>query len=252
VASRAEAIGADAAGVAAAGRSATTGPSLGGAVRAALTDGYYHSWRLVPANIVWAAAAIVLAGATVISPLGVLLLPLLALPTAGVFRVTTRIVRGEAVSFWDAMDAWRSAVRQTLAVGAGAVLAVVVLGTNVVLGLAGESPLGWAIATMAAWGLAVLWLMAWTAWPILEDPERSGIPLRARLRLAALLVLAHPVRIGLLGLGLAIFLVLSTVAIVALVTVSVAFAALVTTRYILPAADRLEAQLRAGNRAVGT
>ncbi|HET7472983.1 MAG TPA: hypothetical protein VFJ71_07650 [Candidatus Limnocylindrales bacterium] len=240
MASRADAVPI---GAPAASRAAPTAPSLGGAVRAALGDFFYHSWRLLPANVVWAVVAMALAAAAVVVPIAIVLVPLLAIPTAGVFRVTTRIVRGSSVSFWDAVDAWRSDVARTLAVGTGVVLALLVLGTNLVIGLGGDSPLGWAIATMAAWGLAVLWLVAWTAWPILEDPERARTPLRLRLRLAALLVLAHPIRIGLLGVGLAAFLVLSTVAIVALVTVSVSFGALVTTRYVLPAADRLEAQL---------
>lgn len=243
MASRAEAI---ATGASEAVPRPATSPTFFGAVRAALSDGYYHSWRLVPANVLWAVAAIGLAVAALAIPLGILLLPLLALPTAGVFRVTTRIVRGVAVSFWDAVDAWRSDLLATLVVGAGAVLLSLVLGTNAVLGLSSDSPIGWGLATMAAWGLAALWAVAWTAWPILEDPGRRGTPLRARLRLAVLLALAHPIRIGALALGLAVFLVLSTIAIVALVTVSVSFSALIASRYVLPAADRLETRLGAG------
>ena len=219
------------------------GPSLGGAVRLALTDAYYHSWRLVPTNIVWAALAVVLATLAWLSPIGIILLPLLALPTAGIFRVTTRIVRGEAVSFWDAIDAWRADVGSTLLIGFAAVATVIVLGANTVTGLESASPVGWALATLAAWGLLALWLMAWTVWPIVADPRRAGTPLRDRLRLAALLVLAHPVRIGAMAAALALFLALSAVAIVAFVSVSVALAALVACRYVLPAADRLELRL---------
>ena len=228
----------------------TTGraPGLGAAIRAALSDGYYHSWRLVPANVVWAMTAIAIAAVGIVTPLAIALVPLLALPTAGVFRVTTRIVRGEAVSFWDAVDAWRTDVGRTLGVGLAFLLAAAVLGTNTILGLGSDSPVGWATATLAAWGLLVGWLLAWTAWPIVVDPARADQPLRARLRLAALLVLAHPVRIGVLGIVLAAFLVLSAIAIVALVTVSFSFAALVATREILPAADRLETELAAAGR----
>ena len=90
-------------------------------------------------------------------------------------------------------------------------------------------------------------------WPgsRLAAPRRSGPrdrPSGDRLRLAALLLLAHPVRIGALGVVLAIFLALSTVAIVALLTISVSFAALVASHFVLPAADRLDAQL---GRSVG-
>ena len=218
-------------------------PSLRGAVRAAFQDGYYHSWRLLPANVVWAVAVVVLLLALLATPLALLLLPLLALPTAGVFRIATRIARGEAVSFWDAVDAWRTDVRATLAAGAGIAAAGVVLTSNVLAGLTGASPLGWALATLAAWGLVALWLLAWTLWPILLDPDRADRPAVDRVRLAGLLVLAHPLRIGGLALAIAAFLVASTVAIVALATVSVALSALVASRFVLPAADRLEARL---------
>jgi hypothetical protein len=219
------------------------GPSVGGAVRQAVTDAYYHSWRLVPANLVWAVTALVLAAVAWLVPIGLILVPLLALPTAGLFRVTTRIVRGGGVSFWDAADAWRIDVVPTLGIGAVGVLAGVVLGANTVMGLASSSPPGWALATMAAWGLVVLWLLAWTIWPILADPSRAATPVRDRLRLAALLVLAHPIRIGALATLLAAFLAFSAIAIVALVSVSMALAALVASHYVLPAADRLEVEL---------
>jgi hypothetical protein len=223
----------------------TTGPSLRGAIASALHDAYFHSWRLLPANVVWAVTAIVLLVANLVTPLALVLLPLLGLPTAGLFRVSTRIVRGESVSFWDAVDAWRLDVRPTLAVSAALVAAALVLSANVTLGITGTSPLGWVLATLAAWGLVALWLLAWTLWPILVDPHRIGRPVRDRIRVAALLVLAHPFRIGALGVALAIFLVASTVAIVALVTISVAHSCLVASRLVLPAADRLEAELAA-------
>jgi hypothetical protein len=185
----------------------------------------------------------VVAVATLVSPLGLLLLPVLAVPAAGMFRVATRIARGDAVSFWDAADAWRADLRPTLGIGAAMVAAALILTGNVAIGLGGASPIGWALATLAGWGLIALWLFAWTLWPILADPRRAGRPTTERVRLAALLLLAHPVRIGALGLTLGVFLVASTVAIVALVTISAALSALIASQFILPAADRLEARL---------
>lgn len=218
-------------------------PSIGGAIRAAAQDGYYHSWRLVPANVVWSVVALSIVGLALIAPPAILLFPLLALPTAGIFRVTTRIVRGDSVSFWDAIDAWRTNALATIGIGAGFAATTIVLGFNVASGLASASLLGWGLATLAGWGLLAAWLLAWTAWPILVDPRHADEPIIARLRLAALLVLAHPIRIGLLGIVLGLFLAVSTLAVVALATVSVAFSALVASRFILPAADRLEARL---------
>jgi hypothetical protein len=218
-------------------------PSLRAALRAAATDFYFHSWRLLPANILWAAVVLgILAAALLLPPL-ILLAPLAALPIAGIFRMATRIVRGESVSFWDGLDAWRGEVRPALALGTGLVVALVVLGFNVVSGLVSDGLLGWALATLAFWGLVAAWLYAWVAWPILLDPARVTSPARQRLRLAALLVLAHPLRVGALGLVLLVLCVASAVAMVPLLTVSVAFSALVSARYVLPAADRLEARL---------
>lgn len=218
-------------------------PSLGGAIRIAAQDGYYHSWRLVPANLVWSVVAIGLAALVLLAPPAILLLPLLALPTAGLFRVTTRIARGEAVSFWDAIDAWRTDALRTIAIGAAFVAAAVVLGFNVISGLTSDSPIGWGLATLAAWGLVATWILAWTVWPILLDPARAEGSMADRVRLAGLLVLAHPIRLGLLGIVLGLFLAVSTLAVVALATVSVAFSALVASELVLPAADRLEARL---------
>jgi hypothetical protein len=226
-------------------RDLPTGPSLGGAIRLAVHDFYYHSWRLLPANVAWSAVALIVVAIAIVSPVAIVLAPVLALPTAGIFRVTTRIARGESVSFWDALDAWRTDILPTLVLGAGLLAATVVLGSNLIAGLSSDSPLSWAFATLAGWGLLAVWLYAWTAWPILMDPARAGRPIAERARLAALLVLARPGRIGGLGILLAVLLVVSAAAVVALATVSVAFAALVASRYVLPAADRLEVVLHA-------
>lgn len=218
---------------------------MGSAIRLAAHDFYYHSWRLLPANVTWSVVALIVVAAVLVSPVAIVLAPVLALPTAGIFRVTTRIVRGESVSFWDAVDGWKVDVLPTLVVGAGFLAATVVLGSNMITGLTSDSPLGWGLATLAGWGLLTAWLYAWTLWPILIDPARADRPTVERARLAALLVLARPGRIGALGIVLAMLLAVSAAAVVALATVSVAFAALVASRFVLPAADRLEVVLRA-------
>lgn len=217
-------------------------PRLGSAVRTAATDFYFNSWRLVPANLLWGAAVVALFVATALLPLAALLAPLLALPTAWIFRMAALIGRDEPASFWDGLAAWRSAV-PVLLLGVAITGCGAVFFANIATGIVSGTLLGWAIATLAFWGLVVEWLLVWTAWPLLFDPTREGRPVRERLRLAALLVLAHPRRIGGLGLVLLAVLALSAVAFIALLTVSLAFAAIVAARYVLPAADRLEARL---------
>ena len=220
-------------------------PSMGGALRAAMSDFYFHSWRLLPANVLWAVTSFALVAAAVLVPILVVFLPLAALPLAGMFGIATRIVRGESVSFRDGTDAWRRELRAVLGLGTGLLVAGTVLAFNVVSGILAGTALGIGFATLAFWGLAGLWLFGWLAWPVLLDPARVDRPVRDRLRLAGLLLLAHPVRVGALGFVLALLLLVGTVAVVALVTVAVAFAALVSSRYVLPAADRLEARLAA-------
>jgi hypothetical protein len=206
--------------------------------------------RLVAANLVWgfALALIVLVG--LVSPLlSVALLPLLALPTAAVFHLAARIVRGEPGSvLHDIAWPYRHAPARWLVVGVGVVAAALILGSNVVSGLGGGEPAGWAVATLAAWGLIVLWCGALVAWPLLVDPSRTTMPLAERLRLAGAVLLAHPLRFAGLALTMAVVVAVSVVLTAAILTISVAFVALVACRSVYPAADRLELVLD-GERA---
>lgn len=223
---------------------APPGPSIGGALRAAFGDFYFNSWRLVPANLVWGVGLIALYAMLLTAPLLALLAaPLLALPTLGLYRLAALAVRGEPVALSDAFDAWRPFGLPALGLGIVAVLTFTVFATNVVIGIASGTMLGWALATLAGWGLLVMGVVLMASWPLLVDPWRSDLSVRRRLRLAVLLALAHPVRLGALAVVVAVLLVVSTVAFAAIVMVSVAYVALVTSRYLLPAADRLEARL---------
>jgi hypothetical protein len=219
-------------------------PSLGGAIRGAFSAFYFNSWRLVPANLAWGAGLIALYGLALGSPVIALMAsPLLALPTIGLFRLAALIVRGEPVALSDAFDAWRTFLAPALALGVAAVLAVTVFATNIVIGITGGGVGGWVIATLAAWGLLVTALLLLAVWPLLVDPWRADLPVRGRLRLAAMLVLAHPVRVVVLALLCGALLVVSTIAFAALIMVGMAFVAVLTTDYLLPAADRLEARI---------
>src|SRR4051794_3974667 len=57
-------------------------PSIPAALRASAVDFFYNSWRLVPANLVWGAAFVAVGLLWLSAPLlGLVLVPLLALPT---------------------------------------------------------------------------------------------------------------------------------------------------------------------------
>jgi len=226
-------------------------PTLGGALRAGASDLFFNSWRAVPVNlavgavlvltlITWANLGIV-AGAAV----SVLAAP----PLAGLFRLGGQATRGLDVNLSDAIDPMREAPAAVLLAGVAFAGAVLVLSANVVTGLLVGGILPWMVSTAAAWGLLATLVLGFAYWPLAVDPSRAGMRPLARARLAALLAFAHPVRLGALTLVLAVILAASTVAFAALVTVSVALCAFTACRYVLPAADRLEAQLAA---AAGT
>lgn len=227
----------------------STGPGLrptpqrlGSAVRASLTDYYFNSLRLVPANVVWGVGAILVVIVGFAWPLGgVVLLPVLALPAAAVFRVAARVVRVEPdVGLHDIAWPYRNAAGRTLALGAAVTATALILATNVVAGIAQGMPAGWVIATLAAWGLVTLWCGALVAWPLIVDPDRAATPLGTRIRLAGALLLVDPIRFGGLGVVVAIVTIVSTVLTAAILTVSVSFVALLACRAVYPVADRLQ------------
>jgi hypothetical protein len=225
-------------------------PSLGGSLRAGAVDLYYNSWRVVPVNLV---LGVGLVGVAILwAQLGALVAALiasvLAWPIAGLFRLGARATRGVGVSLGDALDPVRESPWRLLGIGFGFSAAVLVLATNLVGGLATGGLGPWVLATAAGWGLVAVVSFGFAFWPIAMDPSRASTPWRERARLAALLVLAHPGRVGALALVLTVLLALSTAVVALVLTVTPGFAALVACRFIVPASDRLEASLPGSER----
>ena len=219
-------------------------PSLGSALRRAASDFYFNSWRLVPANLVWAAGLLLLLllAGTGNSLLAAALAPLLAFPTFGLFAMAGMIHRGRGLSTAASFATWRAMWRRILVLGVVLAGAATVFVTNVAVGILRQDVVGIAIATAAAWGLLAMVVLAAIVWPLAADPDRADRPFRDVLKLGALLTIAFPIRFGALTLLLLVILAISTVLFVALLTVGIAFVALLATRYVLPAADRLEAR----------
>ena len=224
-------------------------PSIGRALREAASDFYFNSWRLVPANLVWSALLIVVILGTTIWLPAVLLSALLALPVAGMHRMAALLHRGDPAGFGDFVNGMRKFFGPALLVGSLGVLLAVVFSANVYLGLEIGGVLGWSFSAFALYGDIGLAMFLVAAWPILVDPFREDLPVRSRLRLAALVNLARPGRMFAVTLLIVALLLISTALFAALLTVSVAFVSLVATRYVLPAADRLEG--RETKRVVG-
>jgi hypothetical protein len=221
-----------------ASRVAPPAPRLTRAIRASVSDFLANSWRLVLPNVVWGAGLVGLLALIGISGAGFLLVPVLALPTVGIYRVAALIVREEPVSMADGFTAWRGFGLPALALGALLVAAVAVFGTNLLTGIQNSGVVGWSLATFAGWGLVATAIVTSVVWPLLVDPWRASMRLRDVLRLACLLAIAFPVRFGMLTACLVVFVALSTVAVVVLLSLAIGIAALIATRYVLPAADR--------------
>jgi hypothetical protein len=218
------------------------GGSLPGAFRAAAIDFYYHSVRLVAANVVWglvllAALALGFGGGPLVT---LVVLPLLAVPYAGVMALATLIARDRDVVLSDAWSAYRTHGPLALGIGLATTLGVALLGSNVLIGAAAGGFIGWAFATLAASGILAFWIVGFPAWALLLDPDRRDRPIRERLRLAGLLFLAAPARTAALAFLLLVVLVVATILFAALITIAVAFTSLVAARYLLPLSDRLE------------
>ena len=226
--------------------------SLPGALRRGAVDFYYQSIRLVPANVVWGIVLVALGWAAISLGVWVAIVgaPLLGPPLAGIYRLAGLVSRGRHVVLSDAFAAARElfvpAVLLAAAVGWGLGL----LALNVAVGINASSPLGWGFATLAGWGAVALLIYAVVVWPLIADPARATEPARERARLAGYVVIAAPFRMFGLALVVALLTVVSTIAFAALVTISVAFIALVACHMVLPDADRLVEHLaeRSGAR----
>lgn len=217
--------------------------SIGAALRQSLRDFYFNSWRLAPANLVWGAVLILAILAGPLSLLGAVLFVLLAIPTAGLYRMGALLAREEHAAFSDFLSGMRRFGPMAALVVAGVVALAIVFATNVVIGLQAGNPLGWFMSALALWGLVGLAMFLAAFWPLLVDPDREGLGLRRRLALAGLAVIGRPIRMIALTILLLAVLAVSTVFFAALVIVSVAYVALVSTRVVLPLVDALEARL---------
>lgn len=209
-------------------------------MRGAVSDFYYNSWRLVPANAVWGVMFVAISFATAVWLPAALLVALLAIPVAGIYRMAAQIQRGQPASFWDFVSGMRRYGFAALAIGLAAELLAIAFTSNVFFGLDSGGFLGWTISALALYGDIGLAMFLVAVWPIVVDPLRAGVPLRSRLKLAALVTLARPGRMFALTVLVVAILALSAVLFVALLTISVALVSLIATRYVLPVADRLE------------
>jgi hypothetical protein len=209
-------------------------------VRIAAQDLYYHGVRLVPANVAWGIGLIVTSVVLSRSVLGlVLVLGLLPL-TIGVMGMAATLVRERTLVMGDLVRSIRTEFVPRLALSLAQLALFGVAAIDLVVGLQLGGLIGVVLVVTALYTVMATWVVGVVAWPIVMDPLRVGEPFRRRLRLAVILVVAHPVRFGALAILLAGLLAVGTVLAAAIVTFMVAYTSLVAAHFVLPAADRLE------------
>lgn len=204
-----------------------------------MSDFYFNSWRFLGANILLGAVLVAFVVASLATPWGLLLAVLLVLPAAGTMRMATRLVR----DFHTDLGDFAEIVRRpwpVLGVGLAQLAVIVILVGDILIAAAWRSWPGTFLLIGALYALVALWAYSVVAWPLLLDPERDTEGVRPRLRLALVVFLVHPVRVGLFALLVGALLVLATIVIMPVLTFAVALLWLAIARYVLPVADRIE------------
>ena len=187
-------------------------PRLGAVIREAASDFYYNGWRFFGGNLAFGGMLLVILWLSLGSPWFLPLLFVLAVPAAGIMRMAAQV---ERIGHTD-LDEFTGVLRRpwrVLVLGLLQFALTALLVADIAIGVAWGSWPGTLLLVTAVYGIVVFWCFAVVAWPIVLDPERDGEPVRARLRLALVVLLVHPFRIGgvaiLAGivLGVATFLV---------------------------------------------
>lgn len=215
-------------------------PSLRGTLRAAIGDLSDNAAILAVANLGWAAVLFVAASLLARHPLGVLGLALLILPSAGLMRMATFVVRSGRCRLGDFLDGMRRDTARTLGIGLAQLLLVVLAGADVLIGLGLGGLPGVVLVVGGGYILVAIWIYACVAWPLLIDPLRADVALGARLRLAAILVLARPIPAIGIGVTILVLLVAGTLLLIPIIAFAASLAALLAAHWTLPTADHLE------------
>jgi len=209
-------------------------------IRNAARGLYLNSFRLVPANLAWGVTLILVLYLVRFSPLAALLWLLMIPLSAGLGRMTARLVRDDRATFADWRQGFTREPGRILGIGFVqlALMAVGVL--DITVGSQLPPPLGPFLAVASFYLLLATWVVAFVVWPVVLDPLRADEPILSRVRLGIRTFFARPVAIGLLALLGLVLLFLGVLLPAALVTFVVALVWLVSATIVLPTADRLE------------
>ncbi len=220
----------------------TPAPGVFHALGAGVAGFVTNAWRFLVANVVFGALLLAMALLAGRYPIAYLLAIPIILPVAGMMRMAAAQVRTGRASLRDFADPMR---RPWTILGLGTIQLVVavVMWIDVVVGLGSGQLLPAILAVGALYLLLAVWSYALIAWPLLLDPLRDGVPLRARLALGVQILLAHPMRILAFAVLSGALLALATAAIQIVAVFGLALIWLSIANFTLPLADRFEAGL---------
>ena len=195
--------------------------TVGMALRSALSETYRASLRLLALN---AAVSLTLAVVVVVVsafPLVLFVAPLAAGPVvAALVHCTVKLVREESFSLVDALEGFRLHWRRGFALGGlfGAGLLVGVVGAQFYLSPGHRF---WPLAAFAIYLVALFSLVVLFAWPVaIALPDR---PLVESLRYGFLLLFRRPTRVLTFGVAVAVVNALGAVAVLPLLTLTIAY-----------------------------
>jgi hypothetical protein len=214
-------------------------PGVGAALRAAFGDFYRHAWRLLLLNVAFAAAAVVVALSAAAWRPSLVLLVALGPLGAAFFHCAVALAQTGELAFADAVDGLRLHWRRGLALGAAASV-VFVAGVYAAVFYARSHALAWPLAFLVAYVLGLFAVYQLVLWPLaVFERER---PLREVARRALAVAARRPT--ASVGLGLAIALVNlagTLLAVMPLLTLTIAYSFLAAAHFALPRSPEREA-----------
>jgi hypothetical protein len=215
------------------------GLAPGSALRAALSDFYRHSWRLMLLNTILSLVAIAVVLTALWVPLTLVLAVVVGPLAAALMHCAVSLAQTEDLRLPDELAGLRMHWRRGLALGllSGGVTAA---GLVALAFYWGSGPLGLPLAIFVLYVLGLFWLVQLVLWPLaVFDPTA---PLSAVLRRAALSFFARPLETILLAAALLVVnLAGLAAALLPFLTLTIAYSFLAAAHFALPPSPLREA-----------
>jgi hypothetical protein len=202
------------------------------ALGVAAADLYHQSWRLVLLNVLLGTVILLVALASLASPLALVLVVLIGPAALTVMHCAVTLAQTENLRLSEAVIGLRRQWRRGLALGALVTVAVA-LGAFAVPFYASAGHWAWPLAALSVYVLLVFFVVQLALWPLAVF--EAGRPLPDLAREAAVNVLRRP--LGFAGLGFALLVVNLlgvAAAILPFLSLTIAYSFLVSAHYALP------------------